>query len=213
MNNIKKITLISVFSALSVVFYVLGPKFPLPIFPSFLEVNFSMLPIFILLFMMGYKEALVALVIRMIIKFIFGTHTFGIGETTDFIVGFVTIMFAFVGEKLFKDKAKGIYVFLFAILGWIVGGIIGNTFALPMYDKMFGDGTVMKMMSSIGNVNESNYVWKYFIICIIPFNLILAVSVSVVTFLLNIRLRPLYLEFVGENKGKINLNTNDEKDL
>lgn len=65
---IKRMVMISILTALSLVLYIVGPKFSLPFFPSFLEINFSMLPIFIGLFMLGPVDALGIVLLRFLIK-------------------------------------------------------------------------------------------------------------------------------------------------
>ena len=105
---IKRMVMISILTALSLVLYILGPKFSLPFFPAFLEINFSMLPIFIGLFMLGPVDAIIIVLLRFLIKLPF-THTVYVGEITDLLLGSIVVGGTFLGQKLFK---KNIYVFL-----------------------------------------------------------------------------------------------------
>ena len=57
-NAIKRISFVAIFAAISIILYCYV-KFPLPIFPSFLDINFSMIPILICAFMLGPWDACV----------------------------------------------------------------------------------------------------------------------------------------------------------
>ena len=89
MKLINKITKIGIFTALSIVLYNI--KFPLPFFPPFLEVNFSMLPIILVSLMFGPVEGALVVLIRFLIKLPF-THTVIVGETADLIIGLLTVV-------------------------------------------------------------------------------------------------------------------------
>ena len=132
---IKRMVMISILTALSLVLYIVGPKFSLPFFPSFLEINFSMLPIFIGLFMLGPVDALGIVLLRFLIKLPF-TSTVYVGEITDFILGAIIIGGTYLGMRLFKNK--NIFTFLFAFVFWIIGGLVSNLFALPGYIHIAG---------------------------------------------------------------------------
>ena len=55
---IKRMCVDALFASLALILYVFGPKFPLPfIFPGFLDIQFSMLPILIIAFMLGPYDA------------------------------------------------------------------------------------------------------------------------------------------------------------
>lgn len=194
-NNIKKLVMIAVLTAISLVLYILGPKFPLPIFPSFLEINFSMLPIFISLFMLGFKEALLVVLLRFVIKLPFSSTAY-VGEIADLILAAVTITLSAIIMRFVTSKGKGAIQFILIAISWIIGGLISNSFSLPLYIEMFGGkDAIIGAMSMISNVNASNYAWKYMIICVIPFNLIISVFVLLVTFPVHHRLKVLYDDF------------------
>lgn len=202
-NLIKRMVMISILSALSVVLYNIGPKFELPIFPSFLTINFSMIPIFIGLFMLGTRDALIIVLIRFIIKLPF-TSTSCVGELADLILGVITISITGLLNYFVKCKGKEAIVFVGAIVSWIIAGLISNCFSLPLYMAMFGGkNMIIGSMNMISNVNESNYIWKYMLICVIPFNLILSSMVVLVTYPIHFRLKSLYDNFNQKEKKKI----------
>lgn len=214
MNNtvrLKKGIVTAILAALSIVLYVIGPKFPLPaIFPSFLSVNFSMVPIFIALLTMGYKSGLVIVIIRFLFK-LMSTSTAGIGETADLIIGLILILFTSLGYFLFKSKGKYIPMFLFAIIGWILGGVLSNVFALPMYIKVMGftPETFASMLSSIHPAcTVDNYIFYYFVYAIIPFNALLAGVVVIVTYFVWLPLHKYTDDFFGKKMKNSDKNEN-----
>lgn len=202
-NLIKKMVMISILSAISLVLYIIGPKFSLPIFPNFLVINFSMLPVFIGLFMLGPIEAEAIVLIRFLIKLPFSSTSF-VGETADLILGSVVVLGVFLAGLLFKGKRRDLWIFISAFFIWIIAGIISNMFSLPMYIKMYGGKKViigaMKMFS---NVTESNYYWKYMLFAVVPFNAIISLGVILVTFPVHKRLKNLYTEFSFTKKKSL----------
>ncbi len=202
-NNIKKMVLTSIFAAMSILLY-LFPKFSLPFFPSFLEINFSMLPIVICGFSVGAKEGAICTLLRYLAKiFIFGTHTSYVGETTDFLLGASVVIITSLAYHFLKSKEpkKSIISLLCCILAWVVMGSIINVFyAVPMYLKML-DGNVnilLGMMKVIPGINSSNYMIKYVFYAVVPFNLLLSSVVCIVTFFVNKGIYMLYDEKVDE---------------
>ena len=190
-EKIKKMTFIAIFSALSLVLYIIGPKFRLPIFPSFLEINFSMLPILIATFMLGPVEGMIMVVIRFLIKLPF-THTTGVGELSDMIIGLcVAGSCGFVNKKS-NSKYKLIYIYIIGIVSWILGSYISNSFSFPFYLNLYGKEAVLGACSMIPGITEDNLVFMYYIFGITPFNLCLSIVVLTVTILVHKRLRNLY---------------------
>ncbi len=197
--RLKKCIFTSIMVAISIVLYVVGPKFPLPtLFPSFLEVNFSLLPIIITTLLIDTKYGTCALLLRFIIKLCFGTSTAGIGETADLIIGIITVLFIFLGKKIFKDKGKFIPLFCFIVLGVVVGGIVSNIFALPMYINVMGFSkeTFAQMLAKIHpDCNTSNFLFYYFVCAIIPFNILVGTIQSIISYLVYVPLHKANVKF------------------
>jgi riboflavin transporter FmnP len=213
--TVKSLCLTSILGALSLVLYVFGPKFSLPIFPSFLEVNFSMLPIFIALFLLDWRHAALIVIIRSGIKCFF-SHTMCIGEASDLIIGLTVVLLTALISNLFKNnKHKLLITYLFSILSWILGGVLANAFSLPLYIKVFHLN--YHAFEVLPLVNENNFVLIYFLFGVIPFNLMTSIVVGLITYLLNLRLKPLYDSIEFKNRKKISScdsnESNDNKDL
>jgi len=215
--RLKKCIITALMAAISIVLYVVGPKFPIPaLFPSFLSVNFSMVPIFIALMVMGWKSGLSIVLIRFIFGLITGTHTCGIGETADLIIGLFLVGFTVLGKIIFGKKGHYIPAFSFSILGWIIGGFVSNAFALPMYINVMGftKETFSNMLSSIHpNCTPDNYLFYYFICAILPFNALLSSVVVSITYGVWISLHKYTDVYFGEKsiRNEENIITSQEK--
>lgn len=211
---VKRMSFDAIFAALSVVLYIIGPKFPLAgIFPAFLTINFSMLPILITTFMLGPVDGLIVLFVRLVCKAP-TTTTMMVGEASDFILGVVVVLVVGLFNKYFKSekeyalldeqelkkhhyhlvKHKYIMMELLIIGSWIIGGMISNSFALPLYCLCYTTDVVKGMIKIFPWVNDSNWILYYFTLAIIPFNLIISFVVGIVTLIVDKYIKPFYLK-------------------
>lgn len=211
-KRIKKLVLTALFSAMSVLLY-LFPKFSLPIFPSFLEMNFSMLPLMILGFSCGAMYGGIGVLLRYVSNVIIeGSITAGVGEIMDLMLGACVVMPASLIYRYFKFKEpKKTLVSLAIGLGcWIAAGALLNIFyAIPLYLKLyFGDNVnaLVGALHIIPGVNASNYMSRYILFAVIPFNLILGFVVMTVTFLVNKRISILYVDDDESNDTEDDIN-------
>ncbi len=185
-ERIRKITTIGVFGALSLVLYYL--RFPLPIFPSFLQVQFSMLPLIILSFCYGYKSAICALLVKSIIAtaISFG-ESYAIGEAADLIIGASVLFCVSKVYERSKTKKNGFVALLLGVLTWVIVAAIINYFILiPIYISIYFKGDIQIFVSAcaiIPVIDETNYRLIYVLLAALPFNLILSSFVSLITFL------------------------------
>lgn len=215
-KRIKKMILTSIFAAMSVLLY-LFPKFSLPIFPSFLEINFSMLPIVICAFSCGPLFGGACVLIRCIVNLIIeGSITVGVGELMDLILGLAVVLGSGFMYKYLKVKEpkKSIFSLLVCIGVWILAGVLLNVFyAVPAYLKLYFNGNKEALVSvlskTIPGVNSSNYMGKYVLYAVIPFNLLLSSVVCIVTFFVN---KAIYILYDDTRKEKKNEDYDDEID-
>ena len=179
---IRFIVVTSIMSALSTVLYFL--RFPLPfLFPGFLKIQFSTLPLLILGFLEGPVAGIIALTVKTLISLPFSNSAY-IGEFADFVIGTCVILTASLIYRVNKTKKGGIIALLFSSLAWILSGAIMNYFVLiPFYVNAFGLDAVVGMLSIIPNVNNDNYLGLYILFANIPFNLLLSLVVNIVTYL------------------------------
>ncbi len=197
---IKRMCVDALFASLSLILYVFGPKFPLPfIFPGFLDIQFSMLPILIITFMLGPYDALIVIFVRFMVKvFAFSSFTTPYGEMSDLIYSIVVILVvAFVDFKLKKvenltPKRRFVTLLLSIIASWVIGGLLSNSFSIPIYCLIMGKETVYNMVAIFPFVNESNWILYYFTLAVIPFNLLLSSIVGIMTLLVDRHLIKFY---------------------
>ena len=89
---IDYISKIAIFSALSFILY-LFPKFPLPFFPSFLDVQFSNLPAILGGFVLGPLGGCLIVIVRCALKLLLGmSTTAGVGEIADLLLGVCVVL-------------------------------------------------------------------------------------------------------------------------
>lgn len=176
-----KIARIAIFSAFSFTLYML--KFNLPfLFPSFLEIQFSTLPAIVIGLLFGPVEGLIVIVVRMFLKLPL-THTIGVGEIADLVIGLSTVLTSSLIYKYNHTKKGGRIALIFGTLIWVGVAVVANwLFILPFYMELAGLDNVLKMLMIIPGINETNYMSKYLLYAVLPFNLILASLTSIITY-------------------------------
>ena len=203
--NIKRITFVAVFAAITSVLYCYV-KFPLPIFPSFLDVNFSMIPIIIAAFMLGPIDGVIIVVIRFIMKLILvGTGTQYVGEIADLVLGVITTTSCGLVYMFYKGKFRTLLSFATVIVSWVICSIVLNIFLnIPIYVELFFKGNwniLIGMCNDAFNlitfnncpeITQNNFIFYYVILAVIPFNIMLASLVVAITALVHKRLKVIY---------------------
>jgi len=184
-KKVLAITKIGIFAGLSTVLYFI--KFPLPIFPSFLEIQFSILPAIIGGFSMGPLGGVLIVFVKFLMSLPFSKTAY-VGDFADLIIGGITVLVTSLVYHKYKTKKGGLIALLWGSLAWIVAGVLANYFILvPAYLKLFFnddlEGFLQLCRVVIRDINADNYMMKYIVYAVIPFNAIIAVVVSTVTFL------------------------------
>lgn len=178
LNTMIKISLLSVMAFVIMLFDV-----PLPIFPSFLEIDLSDLPALLGTFALGPSAGIGIELFKNILNLILnGTQTGGVGELANFAVGAIFVGTAGIVYKYNKSKKT-------AILGLIAGTIVMSvaasvlnyTILLPLYSKIYkAPIEAFVQMGAVMNPNiktvKDLVMWSIF-----PFNLLKGVVISLVT--------------------------------
>ena len=239
---VKRICFIAAFSAITCVLYnylKIDGKY-LPIFPSFLDINFSMVPIIICAFMLGPIDASIVVIIRCLMKWITpGTSTQYVGEVADLLIGLAACVPAGIIYKYTKMKHKTIIALSAVVLGWVLMGVLSNMFInIPWYNHLYFDSNyykngvhpvlvnmvdkaVYKISFNHIHVTKNNFMFYYIVFSVIPFNIMLSVVVTLFTGLVHKRLKYLY-DLIGnknskdaflesENTEEVNLENNTEE--
>ncbi|MDD3170827.1 MAG: ECF transporter S component [Bacilli bacterium] len=203
-KRILNVTKIGLFAGLSTVLYFL--KFPLPIFPSFLEIQFSILPAIIGGFSMGPIGGVLIVVVKFLMSLPFSKTAY-VGDFADLLIGSLTVLVTSLIYKKNKTKTGGLIALLFGSITWIIVGVIANYFVLvPVYLELFFNGDLESFLSLcrvvIPDINEFNYMEKYIIYAVIPFNAIIATVVSTVTFIVYKKVSSLLHKIDGDDNSK-----------
>ncbi|MBE5934575.1 MAG: ECF transporter S component [Lachnospiraceae bacterium] len=185
----QKMVLIALFGAISAILMVL--EFPLPLFPPFLKMDFSELPVIIGGYIMGPFAGLVIILIKVGLNFVFnGTTTGGVGELSNMLCSVCYMIPAVLIYQRKKNKTN-------AAISLAVGTIVVSIFSIfnnlylifPIYSKVMG----LDMNAIVGMCSKVNPAIKdtftLIAIGIVPFNLIKYAVASLITFLVYKRVK------------------------
>lgn len=202
-EKIKKMVMLSILAAISVVLY-LFVKFPmnliLPFIPGFLDIQFSNLPVYIGGFMFGPISGTIITIIRLLVKLPSST-TAGVGELADFLIGFATVLVSSIIYHHHKTKRGAIIALFSIVISWTITALIINwSFILAFYMHLYGFDAIFGMLTTIPGITRDNYMGYYILFAVIPFNLILSSLVSLLTFVVYKRLSMIYRD-IHINKG------------
>lgn len=211
-NLIDYISKVAIFGALSTILYFF-PKFPLPFFPSFLDVQFSNLPAVLGGFVLGPVGGTIVVLIKTIIKLPFSS-TACVGELADLLIGVFTVLVSSLYYQKNKTKKGGLIALILGAITWVIVAVAVNYFILiPFYIEMFFGGSVEPLIVLLSglykNVTIDNYLVKYILFATIPFNTLLATIVNVVTFFVYKKISIIFKKEFFHQKGSINENTNN----
>lgn len=212
-DAIRHMTTIAIFSTISVILYE-TLKFSLPIFPSFLKVNFSNLPILLGGFLLGPVEGMMIIVIRTVIA-LPSTGTFCVGEIADVIISSSILFVSTAIYNKNKTRKGAIIALVSSMATWVIVGALANYFILlPAYVQLFFGGNVeafLPLLKVIPNVTATNYTYKYVLFGACPFNLMLSTVVCLVTFFVYKRLSMLFHYFDKKIYVSKNEDENEEE--
>lgn len=206
---IDYISKIAIFSALSFILY-LFPKFPLPFFPSFLDVQFSNLPAILGGFVIGPLGGCLIVIVRCALKLLLGmSTTAGVGEIADLLLGVCVVLSSSLIYKKYKSKQGGVIALGVSTLCWVVSSIFINAYInIPFYINAFFGGDINGLVAVckpvIKGINSSNFLEYYIKYAVIPFNLLLSTLVSLVTLIVYKRISNIFKkDFFAAGKKRI----------
>ena len=172
----KQIVRISLFSSISFILMFLNTS--LPLFPLFLKVDLSDIPAVIMLFTGGVYEAVFVSLIKNILHFTV-TQTAGVGELINFVISasFVILIY-FLYKKTKKIKTSLLFS---TIIISILSAVVNYFIMFPLYSIVLGVNKQMILnLAASFNPLVVN-VSLYFILIIIPFNLVKFTIVSILS--------------------------------
>ncbi|RDY25291.1 ECF transporter S component [Romboutsia weinsteinii] len=167
---------------LSAIAYILMfISMPIPgVFPDFLKIDISDIPGIFGGMALGPVAGFVIIAIKNCLQAITASFTGGIGELANTIIG-GTYVFILCYSYKKRSDIKGVLVgFLLGTIGMTIMGAVMNYFVMmPLYGKMMGLDAIIGMGSAINP--KINDLLSFVIWMIVPFNIIKAIIMSLVT--------------------------------
>ena len=186
-NKMVKIAMLS--AAATLLFLI---KIPLPfVAPPFYELDLSNVASLIGAFAMGpLAGVLIELLKNLINLLIDGSITGGVGELSNFVTACALVVPASIIYKSFKTKKSALIGLAAGVVTMTVFGYFSNVYImLPAYSKALEMPihAIVDMGSAIHSSIDS--VGDLVLLCVVPFNLIKGLVVSVFTFILYKKIR------------------------
>lgn len=162
--------------------------------PNFYKLDLSELPVMIGTFALGPAAGIMIELIKLLVKFVIkGSSTGGVGELANFLIGCAMVIPAGILYQLQKNKKRAMLGLGLGTLSMALAGMVMNALILlPFYSKMMPLDKIIAMGAAIFPQVDS--VWSFALWCVVPFNLIKGVVISVLTMLLYKRVSRLIKE-------------------
>ena len=190
-SSLRYMVKIGVLSAMATVLMLL--EFPLPIAPSFYELDFSEVAVLVGSFSLGPLAGILIEFIKILINLLInGTDTFFVGELANFLMGCAFVLPASLVYCRKKSLRRAIVGMAIGTVSLVLVGALCNYFLMiPAYVHLAG----YPMDAIIGMGTAINPAIKdlltLIIIAVVPFNLIKGVLCSLLTGLLYKRVSPI----------------------
>ena len=183
------LTRISVLAAVAILLFQPFLEFALPFFPPWLKLDASAVPVLLAGFALGPVHGLIVQLLKSALHLL-QTNTMGVGELADFVMGASLMLPAaliYARKHTLKAAMLGLGV---GIVCACIAGVLTNLYILlPLYMSLMGESAI------IAGANSKNQgivdIFTYVTYAVVPFNLLKGFIVSLITFLLYKRLRPL----------------------
>lgn len=177
-KSTKKLVGVAMLGALAAIVML----FSFPIIPAipFLKIDFSDVPILIGMFLYGPSGGISVALVRSLLHYVQtgGDAGFPIGDTASFIASVLYTLPIY--SIIHKKGTETRYMILAGVLGTLsltaVLTVLNYTFLLPLYAKILG--------LDVGSL------FDYFVLGIVPFNLIKGAVISLVFIVLFSKLKP-----------------------
>ena len=167
--------------------------------PNFYKLDLSELPVMIGTFALGPVAGVLIELIKILVKFVIkGTSTGGVGELANFLIGCAFVIPAGILYQMKKTKRRALLGLALGTLTMALAGMVMNALVLlPFYSKMMPLETIISLGAAI--FPQVNSVWSFALWCVVPFNLIKGIVISVLTMFLYKRVSRLIKE-VGKKE-------------
>ncbi len=181
--SIAKISMLGALSCLFMLF-----QFPLPLIaPPFYQIDFSEVVVLIGGFALGPWAAVCIEGIKILLNFVMnGSTTMGVGELANFIMGCALALPAAIIYKKGKNKKSACIGMLCGTIAMTIAGALLNYFVLiPAYAFFMAPAITVEGIVAMGTAIHANIntLWEVILICVVPFNLLKGILVSLIVFI------------------------------
>ena len=187
MRTMVQLSMLSAVSAVLMMF-----EFPIPFLaPPFIKMDFSEIPVLVGTFAMGPLAGVVIELLKNILHFVtYGTTTGGIGELSNFFIGCAFAVPAGIFYRKRKTRKNAVLGMAAGTLLMVIMGCLSNAFVMfPLYSVVMG--IPMDSFIAMGTAIHpaiDNMV-TFVVLCMVPFNLVKGIIISMITLLLYKRLK------------------------
>lgn len=189
-SKLRTMVQIAMLSAVSAVLMMF--EFPIPFLaPPFIKMDFSEIPVLVGTFAMGSLAGVVIELLKNILHFVtYGTTTGGIGELSNFFIGCAFAVPAGIFYRKRKTRKNAVLGMAAGTLLMVIMGCLSNAFVMfPLYSVVMG--IPMDSFIAMGTAIHpaiDNMV-TFVVLCMVPFNLVKGIIISMITLLLYKRLK------------------------
>lgn len=189
-KNLSKMIKISILSAIALILMFF--EFALPIFPDFLKIDLSEVPVLIGAFALGPLSGILIELMKNLLHFVIKSQTAGIGEMANFLVGCSFVLpAAYIYSKNKTRKGAMVGLLLGVVIMVISASLLNYFVLLPLYEKVLGFpiSAIVEWASKVNkNIKDVNSLIVY---SIAPFNLLKGTFASLITILIYKRVSPI----------------------
>lgn len=182
-KRLKYVAKVGVLSAIA--FILMFFEVPLWFAPPFYKLDFSEVPILIGSFALGPVSGVLMELVKILLHLIFkGTSTAFVGEVANFVIGCAFVLPASLLYKHHKSLKNAILGMVLGAVSLALAGALMNYFVLiPAYSNFYHLPleTILEMAHAANaSVNDLK---QLILFAVVPFNLLKAAVVSVITLL------------------------------
>ncbi len=192
-SKTRRITIISICSALAAVLHLLDFSIPF-LAPEFYKLDFSELPVMLCGFYLGPSATVACEGLKILLKLLLkGTSTAFVGDFANFVVGCSLVIPAVTIYHLERTKRTAIWgLIVGSICLTVFGSAFNALYLLPKFAEMLIPmDSIIATGAAINSRIDS--VWSLVLLSVAPLNLLKGVLVSCLTILLYKRVaRPLF---------------------
>ncbi len=179
-----RIVMIALFGALAGLLHI--AKFPLSFaFPSFLEFDFSDIPLFIGTFALGPVSGCIIVVIKLLVKLVcVGTSNFFVGELANLLIGWAFVIPAGLIYRRWRTFKGALLALAVGSLASVAVAILANWLILiPFFVQLYGgwDHVLPALTNLFPSITQETFFNYYLWISVLPFNLLRCLIASIVT--------------------------------